>query len=70
MRSLEVDVAELIEGTEEVEVEHRTVRAPDGTAVDVVHARPLGMPSRGLVVHPDIFGIRPLFEDQIGRAHV
>jgi carboxymethylenebutenolidase len=56
-------VAELIEGTEEVEVERIVLRAPDGTAVDAIHARPLGMPRWGIVVHPDIFGIRPLFDD-------
>ena len=56
-------MAELIEGTEEVEVERIVLRAPDGTAVDAIHARPLGMPRWGIVVHPDIFGIRPLFDD-------
>lgn len=60
-------MAELIEGTEEVEVERTTVRRPDGIRVDVIHARPLGMPRRGLVVHPDIFGVRPLFEDLARR---
>ena len=60
-------MAELIEGTEEVEVERIVLRAPDGTAVDAVHARPLGMPRWGIVVHPDIFGVRPLFEDVARR---
>lgn len=60
-------MAELIEGTEEVEVERIVLRAPDGTAVDAVHARPLGMPRSGIVVHPDIFGIRPLFDDMARR---
>lgn len=56
-------MAELIEGTEEVEVERIVLRGPDDTAVDAIHARPLGMPRGGVVIHPDIFGIRPLFDD-------
>jgi len=60
-------VAELIEGTEEVEVGRTSVRAPDGTVIDAIHARPLGMPQWGIVVHPDIFGLRPLFEDLARR---
>lgn len=60
-------MAELIEGSEEVEVGRTAVRAPDGAAVDVIHARPLGMPRRGIVVHPDIFGLRPLFDDLARR---
>jgi carboxymethylenebutenolidase len=35
----------------------------DGTDVPFVHARPDGMPRAGLVLHPDVMGIRPLFED-------
>jgi len=35
----------------------------DGHGVDAFHARPEGMPTAGLVLIPDIMGIRPLFED-------
>jgi len=35
--------------------------------VPVVHARPDGMPVAGLVLHPDIMGIRPLFDDMARR---
>ncbi len=52
----------LREGSFEVEVEHRTL-VIDGFEVPVVHARPEGMPKAGVVVHPDIFGNRPLFDD-------
>jgi carboxymethylenebutenolidase len=56
-------MAELVEGPQEVDVEHIVVKGPDGAAVDAVHARPDGMPVGGLVLHPDIMGIRPLFDD-------
>jgi carboxymethylenebutenolidase len=56
-------MAELTPGTQEVDVEHIVLKGPDGTAVDAIHARPDGMPVAGLVVHPDIMGIRPLFDD-------
>lgn len=46
----------------EVAVEHRTLQV-DGDDVAVVHARPDGMPVAGLVLHPDIGGLRPLFDD-------
>ena len=32
-----------------------------------VHARPDGMPRAGVVLHPDIGGLRPLFEDMARR---
>lgn len=46
----------------DVSVEHRTIYV-DGVDVPVVHARPDGMPRAGLVLHPDIGGLRPLFEE-------
>ncbi len=52
----------LREGPFEVEVEHRTL-VIDGVDVPVLHARPEGMPKAGVVLHPDIFGNRPLFDD-------
>jgi carboxymethylenebutenolidase len=39
----------------------------DGLEVGAVHARPDGMPTAGLVLHPDIGGLRPLFEDMARR---
>jgi carboxymethylenebutenolidase len=38
-------------------------------AVDVpaVHARPDGMPRAGLVLHPDVGGLRPLYDDMARR---
>jgi carboxymethylenebutenolidase len=59
-------VAELIEGPEEVEVERIVLSGPGGP-VDAIHARPLGMPTAGVVLHPDILGIRPLFDELARR---
>ncbi len=39
----------------------------DGHGVDAFHARPEGMPRAGLVLIPDMMGIRPLFEDLCRR---
>jgi carboxymethylenebutenolidase len=39
----------------------------DGYDVPVVHARPDGMPRAGVVIHPDVGGLRPLFEDMARR---
>jgi carboxymethylenebutenolidase len=60
-------VAALAEGPYEVEVERIVLRGEGGEPVDAIHARPLGMPNSGLVVHPDILGIRPLFDDLCRR---
>jgi carboxymethylenebutenolidase len=60
-------VPELETGTEEVDVEHITLKAIDGTLVDAIHARPDGFPKCGLVLHPDIMGLRPLFDDLARR---
>lgn len=55
-------MAALSEGPFEVEIEHRTL-VVDGVELPIVHARPEGMPTAGVVLHPDIFGNRPLFDD-------
>jgi carboxymethylenebutenolidase len=60
-------MAELITGSQDVDVEHITVKGPDGTEVDAIHARPDGMPVAGLVLHPDLMGVRPLFDDLCRR---
>ena len=60
-------MAALREGRQDVETESVTLRGYDGDPVAAFHARPDGMPSRGLVIHPDIGGVRPLFEDLARR---
>jgi carboxymethylenebutenolidase len=60
-------MSELKEGrVYDVSVEHRTL-VVDGVDVPVVHARPDGMPVAGLVLHPDIMGLRDLFDDMARR---
>lgn len=59
-------MAALVEGPFEAEVERITFRGEGGEPVDAIHARPDGMPKLGLVLHPDVLGIRPLFDD-LGR---
>jgi carboxymethylenebutenolidase len=59
-------MAELVEGRQETIVEHRTVRRDD-IDLPVVHARCEGMPRAGIVLHPDIMGLRPLFDDMSRR---
>src|SRR5260221_3952356 len=39
----------------------------DGLEVAAVHARPDGLPRAGLVLHPDVGGLRPLFDDMAPR---
>jgi carboxymethylenebutenolidase len=60
-------MAELAPGTLEVDVEHIVLKGPDGASVDAIHARPDGMPISGIVLHPDIMGVRPLFDDLCRR---
>lgn len=60
-------MAALAEGPAEVEVERVTVRGEGGEPVEAIHARPTGMPRQGLVVHPDVMGVRPLFDDLCRR---
>src|SRR4051794_36728718 len=47
-------------------VESRTLIV-DGLEFPAFHARPEGMPRAGVVLHPDIGGLRPLFEDMARR---
>ena len=60
-------MAELHTGTHDVDVEHIVLKGADGALIDAIHARPDGMPVSGLVVHPDIMGVRPLFDDLCRR---
>lgn len=60
-------MAELAEGpVRDVTVENVVLRV-DGDDVPAVHARPDGVPIAGVVLHPDIGGMRPLFEDMARR---
>src|SRR5712671_7802706 len=57
----------LKEGRElDVTVVERTLTV-DGYDIPIVHARPDGMPRAGVVLHPDVGGLRPLFEDMARR---
>jgi carboxymethylenebutenolidase len=60
-------MAALEEGPFEAEVERITLRGEGGEPVDAIHARPDGLPIRGIVMHPDVMGIRPLFDDLCRR---
>ncbi|HEX6312065.1 MAG TPA: dienelactone hydrolase family protein [Acidimicrobiia bacterium] len=56
-------MAAVDEGLLPARVERTTLEGHGGVAVEAIHARPEGEPVRGLVVHPDIGGVRPLFDD-------
>jgi carboxymethylenebutenolidase len=56
-------MAALREGPIEAEGERITLRGEGGEPVEAIHARPTGMPTTGIVLHPDVMGIRPLFDD-------
>lgn len=60
-------MAELAEGPHDAVVERITLRGIDDVAVEAIHARPEGMPVAGVALHPDIMGIRPLFDDLCRR---
>jgi carboxymethylenebutenolidase len=57
----------LAEGPHEARVERFVLEAGDGTPVDAILARPAGSPDSGIVVHPDMGGVRDLFDDQCRR---
>ena len=42
------------------------IELPSGTAAELVHP-PSGPAGRGLVVIPDVMGMRPLFDDLVAR---
>jgi carboxymethylenebutenolidase len=60
-------MAELAEGPHATDVERITLRVVDGVRVEAIHARPEGLPIGGIALHPDIMGIRPLFDDLCRR---
>jgi dienelactone hydrolase len=41
------------------------IELPSGTVAEI--ARPAGEPTMGLVIAPDIFGLRPLYDDLVAR---
>ena len=60
-------MAALAEGPHDARVERIELRGPDGAAVPAIHAVPEVVSGRGIVLHPDIMGIRPLFDDLARR---
>jgi carboxymethylenebutenolidase len=62
-------VAELARGAHETAIERTAFTAIDGVDVPTIHATPNGAPAAaGVVVHPDIMGIRALFDDLCARV--
>jgi carboxymethylenebutenolidase len=60
-------MSELAEGSHATIVERVTLRGVDGASVEAIHARPEGVPVGGIALHPDVMGIRPLFDDLCRR---
>jgi carboxymethylenebutenolidase len=60
-------VSLLHEGPRDAHVERFTLDGYGGVAVEAVRAVPEGEPAGGLVLHPDIMGVRPLFDDLCRR---
>ena len=60
---------ELTRGAHETVVERTALTGADGADVPVIHAAPSGeRAAAGVVVHPDIMGVRPLFDDLCSRV--
>lgn len=57
----------LDEGPQDATVERFVLDAGDGTPVDAIHARPAGEAAAGVVIHPDMGGVRTLFVDHCRR---
>jgi carboxymethylenebutenolidase len=60
-------VGALAEGERAARVERITLDGHGGAPVEAIHARPDGEPIGGLVLHPDVMGVRPLFDDLCRR---
>jgi carboxymethylenebutenolidase len=64
-------VSALVEGPHVVALERTAVTGIDGAAVEVIHAAPSALagaaPTAGVVVHPDVMGVRALFDDLCRR---
>lgn len=60
---------ELARGAHETVAERTTLTGTDGVDVPMIHAKPAGSrATTGVVVHPDIMGVRPLFDDLCARV--
>lgn len=61
-------MAALAEGPhDDCEVERLVLTGDDGAPIPAVRARPGGMPRAGIVLHPDVMGLRPLVDDLVRR---
>jgi len=60
-------VSALSEGGRDATVERFTLDGYGGAAVEAIHSVPDGEVVAGLVLHPDIMGVRPLFDDLCRR---
>jgi dienelactone hydrolase len=60
-------VSRLQEGPRDARVERITLDGYAGTPVQAIRAVPDGEAVAGLVLHPDIMGVRPLFDDLCRR---
>ncbi len=61
-------MAELARGARAATAARVTLTGIDGTKVEAIHAYPAeGVADAGIVLHPDIMGIRPLFDDLCER---
>jgi carboxymethylenebutenolidase len=56
-------MAELREGSQRATVERITLTGSDGATIDAAHAAPDGGATTGIVLHPDILGLRAVFDD-------
>jgi carboxymethylenebutenolidase len=57
----------LEEGPRGARVERLELESDDGVAVESIHAEPDGAAEQGLVLHPDLMGVRPLFDEVCRR---
>jgi carboxymethylenebutenolidase len=61
-------VAELTRGAHDATAKRTVITGADGAEVPMIHATPNdARATTGVVVHPDIMGIRPLFDDLCAR---
>lgn len=60
-------MAELEAGPRDATTDRIMLTGRDDAAIPAIHAVPEGAPSAGIVLHPDIMGVRPLFDDLCRR---
>jgi carboxymethylenebutenolidase len=58
----------LVEGGREALVERVVLDGRDGARVDAIHAQPADGSEALLVLHPDLMGVRPLFDEVCRRV--